>query len=184
MAGNTAEGTCLGRGGRWEDDVMWVACCKAGGSTGSGAGWAGRARAGSCGWDGLISGKNCVPTALPMVKDGWRSSASSQARRWVWCPSALGVLAVLSEGGYLLPQTWGGRWLLSPPLSFSFTQPCALPPLLLFSRGCLSRLHWRGHILWSWQPGSVPALPSPIPIPKQRSLVRQECVMDWWEGGH
>lgn len=65
MAGNIAEGSCLGRGGRWEDDAMPAACCKPEGSTGSSADWAGRARVGSRGWDGLISGEKRVPTALP-----------------------------------------------------------------------------------------------------------------------
>lgn len=61
----------------------------------------------------------------------------------MWFPSSLGVLAALLEGGYPLPQMWGGRWLLSPPLSFSFTQPRALPPLLhLFAPSSAPVLLW------------------------------------------
>lgn len=45
--------------------------------------------------------------------------------------------------GGLLPPASNVGWLLSPPLSFSFTQPRALPPLLhLFAPSLAPVLLW------------------------------------------
>lgn len=185
MAGNIAEGSCLGRGGRWEDDAMPAACCKPEGSTGSSADRAGRARVGSRGRDGLISGEKRVPTALPWW--GIAEGAVLPRRLGGECGVHRFWVCWLHSWRAVAPCLKCGLAFITSPLFLLHTAPCftsSAPSLCTvlgsrFAVGvCLDYTLCR-HILWSWQPGSAAALPCPIPHPKQRSLVRH---VSWADG--